>query len=75
MTVANTGTMETSGTAVILVQNSDEETIKEYRRDLPVTAMSDSTTINKTWESAGATASSYSITGYTHYGGQTTDPQ
>jgi hypothetical protein len=40
-----------------------------------VIAAGDSTTINEIWDSAGATAISYSIVGYANYVGKTTDPQ
>lgn len=74
MTIANAGTMETSGTAVLLVRNSEGELIKEFRNDLPVLSGGDSTTINELWNTSGENLSAYSIVGFAYYGSQITEP-
>ena len=74
MTIANSGTQETSGTAVLLIRNSKGELIKKFQRDLPVLSGGESTIMNEIWKTTDEIFSAYFIVGFAYYGGQITEP-
>ncbi|OQB20299.1 MAG: hypothetical protein BWY12_02359 [candidate division BRC1 bacterium ADurb.Bin183] len=74
MTIANAGTIETSGTAVLLIRNSKGELIKKFQRDLPVLSGGESTIMNEVWKTTDEIFSAYFIVGFAYYGVQITEP-
>lgn len=74
LTFSNTGTVVISGTAVIKVQDSDGETVKEFKHDVADLAPDASTSFDDVWDTSGVEEGRYGLVGYVLYDGAATHP-
>jgi len=67
---SNTGTLPITGTAVIEVQDENAQVIQEFRRDFGDLAPASSVRFDEGWDTSATQAGTFSIVGYTLYGGK-----
>ena len=67
---SNTGTVPITGTTVIEVQDENSQVIQEFRHEFSDLAPASSVRFDEGWDTSGTEVGTFSIVGYTLYGGK-----
>ena len=75
MSIANRGTSETSGTAVLIIKTSGGDILSEFRRDIPLLAAGETWEMGETWPTDGLARDTYTVIAYIACDGRTSSFQ